>query len=49
MDGLGLIFFKLQRYTDSIMVYNEMLRILPFSIDVKNKINQIKNFISEDI
>ena len=43
MDGLALIFFNLKRYSETKKIYEEILKILPHSIETKNKILNLNN------
>jgi len=49
MDGLGMIFIKSKRYSQALEIYREILKILPYSVDVKNKIKMLKKTTSKNI
>ena len=49
MDGLGLIFVDLKKYSEAIEIYKEMLKILPFDLKIQKKIHQLEKIISKEI
>ena len=49
MDGLGLILIELKKYPYALNIYKEILKILPYSIDTKNKIQMLEKITIENI
>ena len=47
MNGLALILFNLEKYSEAITIYQEILKILPYSIETQNKIIRIKEIFLE--
>ncbi len=47
MNGLALILFNLEKYSEAITIYQEILKILPYSIETRNKIIRIKEIFLE--
>jgi len=49
MDGLGLILIELKKYSYALNIYKEILKILPYSIEIKNKIQMLEKITIENI
>ena len=49
MDGMGLIFIKLQQYDKAIKIYDQMLEIFPHSADTLAKKKLMQEYISQSI
>ena len=49
MDGLALIFIKSKKYSQALEIYREILKILPYSRNIKSKIKILEEIISKNI
>ena len=47
MDGMSLIFIKMQKYEKAIEVYDQMLKIFPYSSITKEKKDHMLEYVSK--
>ena len=49
MDGMGLIFIQFQQYDKAIRIYDQMLKIFPYSVNTLAKKKLMQEYISQSI